>query len=172
MKTSVRGSSPAEAQIRDSSADEVRMLVVDIDGVRCGLPLDCVREVLPAARVVVLPGAPGSVMGVVNLRGEPVVVVDGGGCIGRSTQELRADDRFVVLDGVDPHCALRVRGVHDLLAVRASSLVGTPSLGATEPYRADIAVLEDGLLMVRDVASFVTLDDASAIRRALEVWTE
>jgi chemotaxis signal transduction protein len=162
---------PGEAQNQGASADEVVMLLIEIDGFRCGLPLDAVREVLPAARVEPLPGAPVPAMGVLNLRGEPLVVVDGAACIGGAERDLRGTDRFVVLAAVEPRCALRVEAVHDLMTVPADSLVGGRSLGATGTD-ADVALLEDGLLVIRDGASFVAAEDAAEIRGALEAWIE
>lgn len=150
----------------------MEVLLIEIDGVRGGLPLDAVREVLPAARLEPLPGAPAAAMGVVNLRGAPVVVVDGRACIGRDRRELRPSDRFVVLEDVEPRCALRVDATADLVAVPAADVVPGPALGARGADGAHVAVLDDGLLVIRDAAGFVTAQDADAIRAALDARDE
>lgn len=49
-------------------------LNVRIDGHVRALPLDCVREVLPPARVVRLRGAPAGIRGLVQARGRAVAV--------------------------------------------------------------------------------------------------
>lgn len=54
----------------------MRAIVLPIGADRYGIELTDVREVVPAPRLTPVPGAPAAVLGVVNLRGEVVPVLD------------------------------------------------------------------------------------------------
>ena len=74
--------SPAEDRPPDPAAPDadqepgVRILVVEVGDSLCGLAADHVREIVPVLPATRLPGAPASVRGVVNLRGQLLTVVD------------------------------------------------------------------------------------------------
>jgi purine-binding chemotaxis protein CheW len=52
------------------------VLLFGVAGEWFALPLDRVREVCPRAAITRVPRAPSQVLGVMNLRGQPVVLVD------------------------------------------------------------------------------------------------
>jgi purine-binding chemotaxis protein CheW len=60
----------------------VRALLLPLGVDLYAIPLDRVREVLPLPRVSTLPTAPPSVLGVFNLRGEVVPVLDTSSVLG------------------------------------------------------------------------------------------
>lgn len=149
------------------TSDTTPLLVVVVTEIHLALPAQQVIEVLPAARPTPLPGAPDSVIGVLNVRGEPVVVVDGAACLGHPSGGMRASHRLVVVRAAGLLCALRVDRADDLITVADEDLVSRP-LVVSPTGSAKVAVLPDGVLAVHDVASFVSTADAVAIRRALE----
>jgi len=144
------------------------LLLVDIADVRCAFPVRRVTEVLPAARVTPLPGAPETVAGVVNVRGAPVVVVDGHRCVDRAAPPLHPTDRFVVLDSRAPRLAIRVDGVRDIREIADDDPVSEVSVATDPSQRHTIALLPDGVVVIRDPITFVTDADVRSIRAALE----
>lgn len=160
-------SGSATAPSLDEGSDAVvRALLVEVSGTRCALPLDAVAEIVPAARVEPVPSAPAAVLGVLNVRGEAVAVLDVAVFLGHDRQPLHPSDRFVLLAGTDPPTALRVDGVHDITELAVRTYEG--------PRRAEhvlgdlgVALREDGLVVVHDPAAFVAAADHEALRRAL-----
>jgi len=67
---------PGTAEPDTPAEPGVRILVVEVGGSLCGLAADQVREIVPVLPATRLPGAPASVKGVVNLRGQLLTVVD------------------------------------------------------------------------------------------------
>ena len=62
---------------RDASDDErPRVLVVEVDGRLCALPVEWVREVIRPRAITPIPGAPPVARGLVNVRGMVVTVLD------------------------------------------------------------------------------------------------
>lgn len=70
------------------------------------LPLDVVAEVLRAQEPRLIPWVPSSVGGILNLRGEPLVVVDGGAVFGLGTRPTC--QHILLLEREDLRIGLRV----------------------------------------------------------------
>ncbi|MEA2424040.1 MAG: purine-binding chemotaxis protein CheW [Thermoleophilaceae bacterium] len=89
----------------------MRALLLPVHGEWYGLPLDAVREVVPDPELTRLPLAPPSLLGVFNLRGQVVPLVDTGALLG--LEPLRG-------------------GPYVTVALHGGSLVGLVSDGAPE----------------------------------------
>lgn len=149
------------------SAASLDLLIVSVAGARFGIPLDEVVEVLPAARVAPLPGAPAAVMGVLDLRGELVAVLDAHRCLGHDAPPVRLGDRFVVLRSGRSRRALRVDDAEALVTVAREDVVAAASVAPQILSGAGVARLPDGLLVVHDPDRFLSVSDAEALREAL-----
>lgn len=143
------------------------LLTVSVAGASFAIPLADVVEVLPAARTESLPGAPASVMGVLDLRGELVAVLDAHRCLGHDAPPLRPRDRFVVLRSGGSRRALRVDHAEGLVTVGRADVAMASSVAPEVVSGAGIARLPDGLLVVHDPERFLSVSDAGALRAAL-----
>lgn len=142
-----------------------------IGPVRCGLPMEEVAEVLPAARLTPLPGAPAAVLGVLDVRGEVTAVLDGRRCLGLPDAALRPDDRFIVLAVGECRRALRVDAAEDLVAVPHDGITDAASVAPAALSCAGVARLPDGLLIIHDAVRFLSASDAATLKRALHEHT-
>lgn len=150
-----------------STTGALDLLTVTVAGARFAIPLDDVVEVLPAARTEPLPGAPPAVIGVLDLRGEVVAVLDGHRCLGEEPPPLRQTDRFVVLRAGGQRRALRVDAAEGLVTVAADDVVAATTMAPDAVSTAGIARLPDGLLVVHDPERFLSVYDVEALQRAL-----
>lgn len=87
-----------------SSADEtaaeqrVQVLLLEVGKERFALDADCCRTITKAGKVTRLPRMPGYVLGVINLRGEIVSVIDPGLLFGLGAREVGVKSRLVVVE--------------------------------------------------------------------------
>lgn len=138
-----------------------------LDGRRYALPLDTVERVLAAAAPTPLPAAPAIVLGALDLAGQVVPVVDIRRRFGLPEREIEPADRMIVA-----HAGTRT------LAVLADEVAGV--VDAPEPvvtigsellpgvgYVRGIARLADGLVVIHDLATFLSLDEARALDEAM-----
>lgn len=132
-----------------------RYLVVLAGGQRFAWELAAVREIVPTRGCTRLPGAPAWVVGLLNLRGTVVTVVDLGARLGL---EAASGGSVVVLDVEGRALGVRVQ------AVRA---VATAEEAVVEPVEAARAA--DGLVagMVRLAEGPAALLDAAALSRSV-----
>jgi purine-binding chemotaxis protein CheW len=109
-------------------------LLVGIGDERYALPIQEVVEVAPVGELTRVPGAPRAVMGVQNLRGQVVPVVDLGAVLGRGTPDGRR--AMVIVDDGGDAAGLAVDTVVDVGPVEAqpaedvvAPLVGSAVVG-------------------------------------------
>ena len=65
-----------EPEIQNASADQIEVVEFLLAYERYGIETACVREIYPLVELTPLPGAPSFVLGIANVRGEIVSVVD------------------------------------------------------------------------------------------------
>ena len=143
------------------------VLAVTVADVRCAIALDQVREVVPAAWVEPLPDAPAAVMGVLDLRGELLAVVDARNCLGLSASPLRPSDRFVVVASRDRPVVLRVDSADEIMEIPGDAVTEARTVAPDVVTAAGIARLSDGMIVIHDPDRFLSSQDSEQLRRAL-----
>jgi purine-binding chemotaxis protein CheW len=80
----------------------VSLLLVKLGDSQYGLPLECVQRVLPMAFVLGLPNTGDGLLGMLNLHGQVLAVIDPHPRLGLPSPMLDADQRLVLLSGNVP----------------------------------------------------------------------
>lgn len=131
------------------------LLIVSLDAVTLALPATAVIEVTRAVAITVVPGCPESVEGMVNVRGRACPVYDlrrRFGLPGRSVG--RNEHMVVVAAGDHGWVVVRVSRVQELRMVEADLV--EHATRSTDPVIAGLVRLEDGLLVICELAAFLT----------------
>ncbi|HVY62287.1 MAG TPA: chemotaxis protein CheW, partial [Planctomycetota bacterium] len=123
----------------DGIPDEV--LIFQLDDRRFGVPLAAVREVLPSLASEPLPGAPGAIEGVIDVRGEVVPVVDVRARLGLGARAISIADHIVVARAGDRTVGLRADRALGLARVPAGAFAGAEGITALEAPVAGVARL-------------------------------
>lgn len=97
-------------------SDLTRVLVFRLGPERYGLPLAATREIGNLSRHAIVPGTGPGILGVVNWRGDFVVVLDLAAILGASN-DGDAKPRIIVLDRDKPPMAIKVDAVEDIVRV-------------------------------------------------------
>jgi purine-binding chemotaxis protein CheW len=157
-----------DRDVRAADEGQLHLLCVDVAGQRCGLPIEAVVEIHPAVQLAPLPDAPEIVAGLVNRRGRALPVLDLRRRLGLPPRQLQVADRLVVLRLPDREAALLVDAAVDVLTV-AAALVDEAVMRSTQALLSQsVAVLPDGLVVVLDVASFLSSTDVAALDAAMQ----
>jgi purine-binding chemotaxis protein CheW len=131
------------------------VLLVTIGGARYGLPLAQVQRVLPMASVLRLPDQPSGTLGVLNLRGDVLRVVDPRPRLGLTSPACTADQRLIVLAAGSQRFLLWVDGVEDVAEHPSEAL---SALDSHDPNRLTTHVLR------RDSGELVPVLSAFALQ--------
>lgn len=118
-----------------------------------GIDIKKVREIRAMEPVTRLVEAPRHVRGVINLRGEIILVTDLRARFGMEPAEAASKSVMIVIE-LASAVGMVVDGVTDVVALHASQIQSPPSLdGAVdERFVKGIASTADGMLIVLDVA--------------------
>lgn len=143
------------------------ILVVAVDGLRIGLPIDTVGEVVRMVTITELPGAPAVVAGAVDMRGEVVAVLDLRRRMGRPTRQPHLDDRLVSVALENATVLIWVDDVQGVQRLDAATI--EPLHGGLEamPHLAGVTRTTAGLLYLHDPHLFFSDREAAALDEAL-----
>ena len=111
-----------------------------------------------------LPNAPPLIEGVVNVRGHILPVLDVRARFRLPARPLDPSDLFIVAAAAGGRAViLRVDA-----ATHIAELDDAPADPTRAAYAAGVATLEDGMVLVHDVAAFLTAAEAAAIDAAID----
>lgn len=143
------------------------LVVFRLDGLRYGVPLASVQQVVPMLAISHLPEEPEIALGVINLRGQVIPVLDIRRRFGLPTREYTLNAQLLVVQTERRIVAFpvdEVQGVeeHRLDRVTPSQRV-LPGLSQV----VGIVSLENDLLFIHDVDAFLSLDEEQQLHIAL-----
>ena len=144
------------------------LVVFVLDGQEYALHLSSVERVLPMVAVSPLPKAPTIALGVINLHGQVVPVVDIRRRFVRPSRDYGVSGQLLVARTSRRGLVLPV---DEVLGVREVPVEGVTSADAVLPgigHVAGIVALEDGLLFIHDLDTFLSLDEEGQLTEALE----
>jgi chemotaxis signal transduction protein len=82
------------------ATEQVEVAIVGISGKRYGLPVACVRELLPMVEPTPVPAWPDVALGVMTVRGEPIPLVDVSSCLGLPPCRCDSKQNILRVDAV------------------------------------------------------------------------
>jgi purine-binding chemotaxis protein CheW len=123
-----------------------------------GINVMQVQEVLRVSEIAPVPGAPSFVLGIINLRGNVVTVVDTRGRFGLPPGELDDACRIVIIEAEQQEVGILVDSVAEVVELRGSQIDHAPNVGNEESsrYIQGVSTREDGLLIVVDLNKLLT----------------
>lgn len=108
------------------------LIVVEIRGQQFAIDIMAVREIRGWTASTRLPHAPTHVMGMINLRGQVLPVVDFGSRLGMSDTEPHAASVVIVTEVNDRLVGLMVDAVCDILTLGEGMLQPAPEVGSRD----------------------------------------
>ncbi len=132
-------------------------LTCAIAGERYAIPLDDTSAVIRKASVTPLLGAPDVLVGVIQLHGRMVAVVDPAVVLGLPRAPLCGDVRLIVVEHDGEPVALSVSSVDDVLDVPISALLPPPPSpdGARESLLSHVFTCRDTIAGALNVSALL-----------------
>jgi len=110
-----------------------KYLTFNLGGEEFGIGISLIREIIGLLPVTAIPGAPFFVLGVINLRGRVIPIVDLRRHFGLETVEPTVRTCIIVVEvegGRHRRVGLVVDAVSEVLAIRGEEIEDAPALGA------------------------------------------
>jgi purine-binding chemotaxis protein CheW len=143
------------------------ILVVVLEGMRVGLDVSAVTEVVRAVAVTPLPGTPTIVEGVIDVRGRIVPLLDLAQRFGHAPRSLTLSDRFVLVESRGRTLALHVAEAAEVIEVDDEAMDGLGDFGPHPAGVSGVGKLPDGLVLIQDMEAFLTETEGELLEQAL-----
>ena len=123
-----------------------------------GLDVMNIKEVLHYTDIAPVPGAPNYVLGIINLRGNVVTVLDARTRFGLPSIEHTDDTRIVVIETDVETLGIMVDSVSEVIYVKESDIEPPPNVGSDEMshYIRGVCNREDTLIILINLHDMVS----------------
>ena len=143
------------------------IVVFSLDGQRYGLPLVLVERIIGAAEITPLPKAPEIVLGIINLQGKVIPVMNIRKRFGLPDRELSPDHQFIIAKMSERTVALLVENVIGVMKLSENSMVLSDTITPGMEYVRGVLTCADGLILICDLDAFLSLEEAKVLSSAL-----
>lgn len=142
-------------------------VVFRLDADRYALPLVVTERVLPMVAVSPLPKAPDVALGVVNVHGTVLPVIDLRRRFGRPRRDPGVDGHLLVARTRRRRLVLAVDEVEGIVQIAPGDVAAPAALVPGLGYLAGVAARPDGLVLIHDVDTLLALDEEARLDMGL-----
>lgn len=144
-----------------------RVVVFTMDERRYGLPLSAVEGVVRMVDVTPLPQAPAIVLGVVNVRGRVIPVLDLRRRFRLPERGFALSDQLLIARTAARAVALVADAVAGVLEYSAGQAVAARDIIPGVEYTEGVVKLADGLVLIHDLDRFLSLEEERTLDAAM-----
>lgn len=144
-----------------------QLVVFTLGEQRYGLPLSSVERAARIVEITPLPNAPEIVLGVINVQGRLMAVVNLRRRFRLPEREVALTDQIVVAHTKRRPVALVADAVVGVLAYSGQQVVDAGEILPAAEYLEGVVKLDDGLILIHDLEKFLSLDEARALDSAM-----
>lgn len=120
------------AKSKTSEDSVLQWVTFKLAGETYGINVMQVQEVLRYSEIAPVPGAPAYVLGIINLRGNVVTVIDTRHRFGLASGELTDNTRIVIIEADNHVVGILVDSVAEVVYLRQSEIETAPNVGNEE----------------------------------------
>ncbi len=147
-----------------------QLVTFTLDGVEFGLDIDRVPEITPRGDITPVPGAPSFVLGVINLRGTIIPVLDSRLRFHLQPQAATPRTRIIVMSLAGQSTGLQVDAVSEVVRLEDLTIRETPPLvaGVRSDYLAGMVTVGARLITLIDLDRILDSSEFSQRQLLLE----
>lgn len=148
--------------LADGGKDPViQWVTFKLDGETYGINVMQVQEVLRYTEIAPVPGAPDYVLGIVNLRGNVVTVIDTRKRFGLQPCQITEQTRVVIIEAEKQVIGILVDSVAEVVYLHASEIETAPNVGndETSKFLQGVCNRDNELLILVDLNKLLSDDE-------------
>ena len=136
----------------------IRWVTFRLENEKYGINVMMVQEVLRVTEIAPVPGAPDYVLGIINLRGNVVTVIDSRKRFGLRAKEMDDSTRIVIIESENQVVGILVDSVAEVVDIRASEIEQAPNVGTEESAKfiQGVSSIDGELLILVDLNKLLT----------------
>jgi len=145
----------------------IQFLIFRLDERPYAVRLSQTVSVIHSVEYAALPQSPQSVLGVIDLHGQVVPLLDIRRRFGGVEREIRVEDWFIIARTSRRTVALAVDVVIGVVERPAEDVIAAESILPHVQQIEGVIQLEDGLVLIHDLDRFLSLEEDQALEQAL-----
>lgn len=153
-------------QAAESRGDSVgRWVTFMLDDETYGIDVMQVREVLRSQEISPVPGAPPYVLGIINLRGNVVAIIDTRSRFNLGPKEVDDSSRILILEAGENVVGFLVDSVREVVELKNSEIESAPDTGSGDSARfiSGLYNRKEGLLILVDSNRLLSEDELAEL---------
>ncbi|MBV7314817.1 chemotaxis protein CheW [Shewanella sp. NIFS-20-20] len=137
-----------------------------LDNETYGINVMQVQEVLRYTEIAPVPGAPHYVLGIINLRGNVVTVIDTRSRFGLQSSDVDDSTRIVIIEAEKQVIGILVDSVAEVVYLRRSEIDNAPNVGTEESSKfiQGVSNRDNELLILVDLDKLLSEDEWSEVQ--------
>ena len=144
------------------------LLIFTLDRQRYALRLETVAKVVRAAAITPLPDAPDIVLGILDLQGEVIPVINLRKRFRLPESGIRSEDQFVIARTKTLTLALVVDGVDSVMEQADRAVIPPDHIMTGLGYLKGVTSMPEGLVLIHDLESLLFAAEEELLAQALE----
>lgn len=145
----------------------IQLVVFCLDEQRYALPLAVVERIVQAVEVTPLPDAPPIVLGVIDVEGHVLPVLNLRRRFRLPEREIRPFDQFLIAQTAPRTVALVIDEAQGVIERPQSAVISSTQIVPGLDQIKGVIKLDDGLVLIHDLERFLSLDEARALDEAM-----
>lgn len=156
-----RATATSSVTSSDPNDQVLQWVTYRLDEETYGINVMQVQEVLRYTEIAPVPGAPAYVMGIINLRGNVVTVIDTRARFGLPPSEITDNSRIVIIESDENVVGILVDSVAEVVYLRSSEIDSAPNVGTEESAKfiQGVSNRGDELLILVDLNKLLNDDE-------------
>ncbi|MFT6985351.1 MAG: purine-binding chemotaxis protein CheW [Psychromonas sp.] len=147
---------------KNASDDEVfQRVTFQLENETYGINVMQVQEILRYTDIAAVPGAPDYVLGIINLRGNVVTVIDTRSRFGLMPADVTDNSRIVIIEAEKQVIGILVDSVAEVVYLKKSEIEAAPHVGTEESsqFIQGVTNRDGGLLILVDLNKLLSDDE-------------
>lgn len=144
-----------------------QLIVFSIDEQRYALPLSIVERVIRAVEITLLPKAPDMVIGIVNVQGRIIPVVNIRRRFGLREREIDLNDQLVIAYTSKRSIAFVADSVSGVIGIPEKEVVAAEEILPGMGYVKGIVKEDDGMIHILDIDSILSSGEIKSLNDAM-----
>jgi purine-binding chemotaxis protein CheW len=154
------------------SVPYLKLVVFTLDDQQYALHLSAVERIVLAVEVTPLPKGPEIVIGVINVQGRIIPVFNIRKRFRLPEHEIELSDQFIIAHTSKRTVALVADRVKDIFDRSDQEIISAEEIVPGIEYVKGVVKLEDGLVLIHDLDTFLSLQEEIALDKALSGMVE
>lgn len=146
--------------------ETLRFLEFDLGKENYAIPLLAVWEVIPVPETTQIPKSPSHMLGIMNLRGQVISVIDLRKKLKITPKETDREEAVIILDLQGMKIGVLVDAINRVLTLKSSQILAAPELESqvNAKFISGIYQRDNGLTIMIDIYNILDVQDISAIK--------